>query len=199
MVTLEGLLTTNTTQQGSIVTGEQRLSTVGILFLVPKKRYGPRGEVGVQTGVDLIDHQYAPGLQDSLGLIGHHHECSRAEGRRYDTTHGFLHEAECVQHVGFSRGVGPEDPGNRQRLPVRFFWGRVIVDECGEDLLLVTDGFVVLHAKTQQHSVLFASESGGFTAFFAEKPHGKHAVTTLTQITRPGPVIGTGRVEGPCR
>src|SRR5699024_7080314 len=80
VVTLEGLLTTNTTQQGSIVTGEQQLSTVGILFLVPEKRYDPRGEVGVQTGVDLIDHQYAPGLQDSLGLIGHPHECSRAEG-----------------------------------------------------------------------------------------------------------------------
>src|SRR5699024_4000427 len=69
--------------------------------------------------------------------------------------HGFLHEAECVQHVGFSRGVGTEDPGDRQRLPVRFFWGRVIVDGCEEDLLLVTDGLVVLHAKTQQHGVLF--------------------------------------------
>src|SRR5699024_12831579 len=90
VVTLEGLLTTNTTQQGSIVTGEQRLSTVGILFLVPKKRYGPRGEVWVQTGVDLIDHQYAPGIQVSMCLLGSLPECSHSVIRYYDTIHGFL-------------------------------------------------------------------------------------------------------------
>src|SRR5699024_4869917 len=81
------------------------------------------------SGKHQVDHEDRRFLS---GLVAQGKGLPSNTSARFVVTHGpahgFLHEAECVQHVGFSRGVGTEDPGDRQRLPVRFFWGRVIVD-----------------------------------------------------------------------